>query len=163
MIDNDLGGHGHLFQGAVGSDAGVARWPKLPDPANDSGARPVRDGNAEDAILALDRPHEMIEVEIVPLAELLDLRPFWDLVHIDIQGTEVELCTDCIDALTARVRWLVIGTHSRKLDGDLMELFFSAGWALEHEKPARMVPRIGVPLGAMCSADGTQVWHNPRL
>ena len=35
----------------------------------------------------------MLDVEVVSFGRLLGLQPLWDLVHIDIQGTEAELCT----------------------------------------------------------------------
>jgi hypothetical protein len=61
----------------------------------------------------------------------------WDLIHIDVQGDEVDICRSCIDELSARVRWIVVGTHSRKIDGDLLDLMWRAGWMLEHEKPSK--------------------------
>jgi hypothetical protein len=105
----------------------------------------------------------MIDVDVIPISSLLARRPVWDLIHIDVQGTEHELCAGCIKDLSERARYLVIGTHSRKLDGDLMELFIEAGWNLEHEKPARMRPAPGAALSRLTTSDGTQVWRNPRL
>ena len=106
----------------------------------------------------------MVEVEIVSFRRVLGLQPLWDLVHIDIQGTEVELCRAFVDELSARVRYMVIGTHSRKIEGDLMDLLIRARWDLEHEKPARFVFRRGeTTLERMTIQDGTQVWRNPRL
>jgi hypothetical protein len=90
--------------------------------------------------------------------------PSWDLVHIDVQGDEVEICRSCIDELNSRVRRVIAATHSRKLDGDFLELMFRAGWYLEHEKPAKFafMPNR-TALEAMTTIDGTQVWRNPRL
>lgn len=88
----------------------------------------------------------------------------WDLVHIDIQGHEVDVCQSGPRELTARARWLVIGTHSRKIDGDLIEMFWKAGWALEHEKPSRFAFRAESPtLEGMTGGDGKQVWWNAHL
>jgi hypothetical protein len=36
--------------------------------------------------------------------------------------------------LSERVRYLVVWTHSRKIDGDLLLLLFRAVWILEHER-----------------------------
>ena len=94
---------------------------------------------------------------------VLEREPLWDLVHIDVQGTESELCSDSVEILNQRVRWLVIGLHSRKIDGDLIDLFFRHGWILENEKPTRFDYNPSVAsLEAMTNKDGTQVWRNPR-
>jgi hypothetical protein len=64
----------------------------------------------------------------------------------------------------AKVHWPVVGTHSRKIDGDLMDLMHRAGWQLENEKPAKLVWNTGFPtLEGMTVLDGTQVWRNPRF
>ena len=86
------------------------------------------------------------------------------MVHIDIQGWEGEVCRSCIDALSERVKWVVIGVHSRIQDAELLQIFHGAGWILEHEKPTRFRYRPSqVNFEAMVTADGTQVWRNPRL
>jgi FkbM family methyltransferase len=167
--DNGLDPAAHrLVCAAVGVEAGRARWPRIGDPANAGGARPVRqEGAALDASdtaymqSALD---DHVEVEIVPLAGLLEQAPVWDLVHIDVQGWEAKLCAGSIAALNARARWLVIGTHSRVLDGQLIEILHAAGWVLENEKPTRFSYAAPQPsLELMTEVDGAQVWRNPRL
>jgi FkbM family methyltransferase len=153
---------------AVGVEAGRARWPRIADPANAGGARPVRqEGAALDAgdmaymQGALD---DHVEVEIVPLAGLLEEEPVWDLVHVDVQGWEAKLCAGSIEALNARVRWLVVGTHSRVLDGQMIELLHAAGWVLENEKPTRFrYDPTKSSLDSMAEVDGAQIWRNPRL
>jgi hypothetical protein len=104
------------------------------------------------------------EVQVVSFAGELRAAPSWDLVHIDIQGGELEICQSAIEELTARARHVVIGTHSRKIDGDLLELFFTAGWVLKNEKPAKFVfdPRA-TSLEGMTVLDGIQCWENPRV
>jgi hypothetical protein len=155
----------------VGVAAGTARWPRLVDPRNDAGARPVRTDHERSGLADLAGPgsdpasaSELIDVPIVAFAELLGREPQWDLVHIDVQGGECELCRACRDLLSQRTRYLVVGTHSRKLDGDLLEIMFGAGWILEHEKPTRFVYDARQQcLEVMTTHDGTQVWHNPHL
>jgi hypothetical protein len=95
---------------------------------------------------------------------VLELEERWDLVHIDVQGWERLICDDARAQLNGRVAYLIVGTHSRKLDGDLVDLFHREGWILEHEKPSRFTFTPGVALlESMNEADGTQVWRNPRL
>ena len=162
--DNELNGHNiTLIQAAVGASDGLVRWPRVSDPRNTSGARPPREGNQDDAAYFRDLAADTVEVEAVSANRLLMSRPIWDFVHIDVQGTEAELCAGSLEALSERVRYLVVGTHSRKLDGELMETLLNGGWQLEHEKPARMNCAPAPSLIALTTGDGTQVWRNPRL
>jgi FkbM family methyltransferase len=170
--DNGLKPEQHrLFCAAVGVQAGKARWPRICDPANAGGARPVRytDGRTEtldsaDAAYMRDAMGDFVDVEILPFEALLNYEPVWDLVHIDVQGWEGELCRACVKTLVEKVRWLIVGTHSRKLDGDVLETMFRAGWVLENEKPTRFAfNRDRGALELMTLIDGTQVWRNPAL
>jgi hypothetical protein len=105
---------------------------------------------------------EWFEVPVVPFGELLQKQPAWDLVHIDVQGWEVDLCAAEGVLLDTRVKWLVVGTHDPKLHGDLLDLMFRRGWELQNEKPPRFAWVSGAPsLLSMSTMDGTQVWRNP--
>ncbi len=85
-------------------------------------------------------------------------------MHIDVQGAETAICEVGLAVMAERVRWVVIGTHSRAIEGRLVSLFGEAGWILENEKPCRFTWTPGAPdLVAMTTLDGTQVWRNPRL
>jgi FkbM family methyltransferase len=169
LLDNGIDPRqAHLVQAAVGLERGRARWPKIADAANDWGSRPARmeaaGANAGDASYLGTLLDEYIEIDVVPMKELLEREERWDLVHVDVQGWEALVCENAIDQLNSRVAYLVLGTHSRKLDGDLIDLFHRAGWILENEKPSRFtyIPGAKV-LESMNAADGTQVWRNPRL
>jgi FkbM family methyltransferase len=173
LRDNGIDPGQHtLLQAAVGVTDGVARWPRLREPRNAAAARPLREHGVSGT-----RPNEddtrylkgmarggMIEVTVVSFESLLCKLPLWDLVHIDVQGSEHELCQACIQLLTDRVRYMVVGTHSRKIDGDLVDTMWRAGWMLENEKPTRFVfNRNASSLERMDTHDGTQVWRNPRF
>jgi FkbM family methyltransferase len=163
FIDNGFDPAKHkLLQAAVGASAGVASWPVLDAAASyeNWGLRPM--GSTHD--YTGRRFQKTIPVTVLAMKDLLLEEPSWDLVHIDVQGEEVAICRSAIEELNARVRWLIIGTHSRKLDGDLLELLGSAGWILENEKPSKFTftPHY-VTLEALTTLDGTQVWRNPRL
>ena len=104
------------------------------------------------------------EVKVYSINDILGREPVWDLVHVDIQGGEAEVCRAGIDMLTQHVRRVMIGTHSRALDGQIMSIFHEAGWSLENEKPTIMAWRDGAPtLETMARVDGLQVWRNPAL
>jgi FkbM family methyltransferase len=170
--DNGFDPDAHrLDNAAVGVRAGRARWPKVAVPSDDFAMRPV-DCTGEDGHYSGEekRPDyrgaifDHIDVEMLAFDDVLDREPLWDLVHIDVQGTETELCSASIEMLNRRVRWVIVGTHSRKIDGDLMDLFFRHNWLLENEKPARFTYLPGFPtLEVMTTKDGTQVWRNPRI
>ena len=54
-----------------------------------------------------------------------------DLIHCDIQGAEANLFSNVIDLVSAKVKRLVIGTHSFEIDRQLACLFPKYGWDLE--------------------------------
>ena len=152
-----------IVQAAVGVEAGVARWPKLADSSEAVGwgVRPV--GHDEQEYMGRTF-EEMIDVKVVPMRELITQEPEWNLIHIDVQGHEFDIIRASVDLLNERVRWMVVGTHSRKIDGDILDTMCRAGWALENEKPTRFqFWQNPVSLEAMTTQDGTQVWRNPRF
>lgn len=152
--------HHHIVQAAVGVEAGMARWPKLDDSSLPVGwgVRPVHDGEQE----YMGRAFDMIDVKVLAMRELVAREPEWNLIHIDVQGHEFDIIRSSIDLLNKRVRWMVVGTHSRKIDGDILDIMCRAGWVLENEKPARFTFwEKPVSLEAMTIQDGTQVWRNP--
>jgi FkbM family methyltransferase len=171
LQDNDINPEEHvLICGAVGVVSGKAKWPRVPDPRNNAGVRPIRQSPDQEEGLELQDlrymegfADDLMEVDIIAFEELLRDQPLWDLVHIDVQGTEVELCSACLALMSQRIRYLVVGAHSRKLDGDLIALMFAPGWVLEHEKPTRFVFSRSASLERMTTADGIQVWRNPDL
>lgn len=161
LDDNGIDpGHRTLIHGAVGATAGVAQWAVVDDAAEVYGGRPM-DSTTDYHGAPQSR---LVEVQVHSINDLLQREPVWDLVHVDIQGGEGSLCRAGIAAMNQRVRRVVIGTHSRALDGEVMSVFHTAEWVLENEKPTIMVWRQDAPtLEAMARVDGIQVWRNPRL
>ncbi len=66
-----------------------------------------------------------------------------------------------IEVLNERVRRLVIGTHSRTIEGHLFDLLHANGWVCESELPCVMRPTMEG--GLFLFVDGEQVWRNDRL
>jgi FkbM family methyltransferase len=172
LRDNNIDPNEHtLICGGVGTVSGRAKWPRIADPRNFSGGRPIRShGDRQESLDSEDVKYleglldGVVDVNIISFEELLGTQPRWDLVHLDVQGTEVELCTACIANMSKCVRYLVVGTHSRKLDGDLLALMYSAGWNLEHEKPVEFTYNKQLQsLERMTRTDGVQVWRNPNV
>ncbi len=157
-----------LLKAAVGATAGKARFPKVHDSANQWGARPTQGDNASDtAYLSSvmgEAKIEMEEVDLLAINDLLARQPSWDLVHIDVQGWEADICRAGMQQLGERAKRVIVGTHSRKLDGEVMEMFHHAGWTLEHEKPTQMrYNRAAEKLESMTWADGAQIWKNQKI
>jgi len=83
-----------------------------------------------------------------------------DLLHIDIQGGETAYVAGNAEAMARLVRRVLIGTHSRAIEGALFVHFQGKGWLLEMERPAIAPPQGGQPVTRI---DGVQLWRNPAL
>jgi FkbM family methyltransferase len=152
-----------LLQAAVGVKADTARWPVIEDSREDWGSRPIDLSAATTDYLGRS-VDKFQEVAVLPVVDLVVREERWDLLHVDVQGHEVEVCRVALPEMDTRVHWLVLGTHSRLIDGQMIELLHGAGWALENEKPSKFRYSSSVPtLEAMTFVDGIQVWRNPRL
>ena len=104
--------------------------------------------------------HRVIPMQ--SLAKIFRSEERIDLLHIDIQGSESDLVERSLQFLTESVAYLAIGTHSRVIEGKLIQLLgSSSAWSLEIERPA--IFSIGEQ-GALCTVvDGVQGWRNQRL
>jgi FkbM family methyltransferase len=148
-----------LLESAVGVANGTAQWPIVSDSVEHWGMRPIF---AEQELGHNESFSQTREVRVIAMRDLVLREDRWDLIHIDIQGHEHDICNSCIEDLNDRVHWIVVGTHSRKIDGDMLQLLTRAHWELEHEQPTTFQFRRTTPLEAMTTIDGTQVWRNPR-
>ena len=85
-----------------------------------------------------------------------------DFLHIDVQGSEQELIMSEIEWLSAHVHSMMVATHSRVIEGALMDFLGNAGWVLKREKPCRFL-MDGLPQVSwegLTQADGSQHWVN---
>jgi FkbM family methyltransferase len=160
-----------VFQGAVGPRRGVTLFPVSPDSTNDWGLRPIfcsgeQEADAIAAAPAANADYRGVTFERfhrVPCYTLDDVladAPHVDVMHVDVQGGEYDLVAQALDLLNRKVRYLVIGTHGRRIEGDLIALLAGAGWQLEVEEPCEF--DIHDPAFAPRN-DGTQGWRNARL
>jgi hypothetical protein len=142
-----------LIHAVVGTADGIARFPKLADPQINYGA--------EAHFYGVEAESDTGEVGCLSLETLLTSMPIVDLVHCDIQGAESVVLAAARDIVGSRVRRIVIGTHARRIEDDLMDLFSDLGWWLEHESACRPLQQNSGELTLY--EDGTQVWRNPAL
>ena len=157
--DNGLEPDQHqLLHAVVGVEDGVARFPKLEVPSADWGAEASYGTDHTSKHRPEQTIEEFDEVRSISIGTLLATLPPVDLLHCDIQGAEGEVLTAAIDVLSRRVRRIVVGTHGRAIEDQLMASFGASGWVLEHESPCRFIQSSTGTL--VLSGDGTQVWRN---
>lgn len=147
-----------LHRAIIASVDGVAQFPKLHVGAEDYGASAVfNDSEKENAA----RRGELEEVRAIGLSSLLSEHERVDLIHMDIQGHEEDVLRSAISALNTKVRRMIIGTHSRSIEGHLLDLLSGEGWICEFEQPCKL--QFLQDGQFLMVTDGEQVWRNPRL
>ena len=149
-----------VTRGVAAAQAGQALFPKQDRPGVAWGLEPVF-GASTEQVQRATASGSFDVLPMIPLAELFSDVPRVDLLHVDIQGGEGDLLDGTQAVLAEKVAYIVVGTHSRQLEGRIMAAMLQAGWILEMERPAvlalsaRGEPRIEV--------DGVKGWCNPRL
>ena len=110
-----------------------------------------------------DRPME--EVTGYTMAELTDGMDVVDLAHVDIQGYEQELVRDQVDVFASKVRWIGIGTHSRKIESFLLGFLPEHGFQIFREMPCafRRFAQKPESMVDVTTVDGFQIWKNTGL
>jgi hypothetical protein len=148
-----------IFWGIAAATEGFALFPRQAVAGTSWGLEPVFNADAETRAKALEAgSHD--ELPMIPLSKLIDgERPKLDLLHIDIQGGEADLIHNSLKLINKNVRYMVIGTHSREIEGRLFADLIASGWHLEIERPAILnldhAPKVVI--------DGVQGWRNRTL
>ncbi|UYB51732.1 class I SAM-dependent methyltransferase [Xanthomonas sp. AM6] len=148
-----------LHRGIASFKTGVALFPKQDIPGSTWGSEPLFDPTPEQRDEAIASGH-FDEVAMVPLADVIGSNPRIDLLHIDIQGGEADLVAQNLALLGERVAYMLIGTHSKQIEGRLYSTLLEAGWLLEMERAAIFDLPEGQP---RIRVDGVQGWRNPAL
>ena len=149
-----------VFHGIAAAESGLAFFPLQQQSGQEWGLQAKLHPAPQEAE-ALRRSGAYQELPIYALEQIAEGVPRIDLLHIDIQGGETDLIRNALAFLNSRVAYIVVGTHSRKIDGDIIDMLGAAGgWALEIERPAiftiddaHLTLRI----------DGVQGWRNKRF
>jgi FkbM family methyltransferase len=177
FLDNGLDPRQHtLLHGVIGPSDGSAEFPILPDPRADWGAAAVfangSNGNGSlgwrhwrpvrPMLRLLRRPHtpKGRPTERVPCFSLPTLfRPYAhvDLVHVDIQGDEFRVLHSARQVLKEKVKRLVVATHTRSIEQQLLQDMPSHAWVLEADEACKY-RQDGQ--GVVQCMDGCQVWRN---
>lgn len=148
-----------LFHGIAAANAGVALFPKQQFAGVKWGLEPVFGATDEQQREAVSAgSHDALQM--VPISQLAAAHSRIDLLHIDIQGGEADLVDGSLPVLNEKIAYMLIGTHSKQIEGRLYDTLLTAGWRLEMERAAILGLIDGKPL---ISVDGVQGWRNPRL
>ena len=146
------------FHGAVWTHDGEVQFPD--DNVEDMGSA------ATDTASKTDYRGHSIELKSTACSKLSSLcsgAGEIDFLHMDVQGSEYELISSEIEWLSQNVRSIMLATHSRIIEGAIMDLLGNAGWTLRREKPCRF--RLTDDLTSWAGrteADGSQHWFNLR-
>ena len=144
-----------LLHAAVTVADGPVTFPHLDSPADDYGAA------VDDAPhTGRPPPARTVTVPGVSIPTLLRAADRVDLMHIDIQGGEAEVVRAGRKELKAKVHRLVIGTHGRGIEHELLTDLSADGWLLEHDEACGYALTDG---RFALHRDGCQVWRNPAI
>lgn len=147
-----------IIHGVAAPKKGIALFPIAEDAGASWGSEPIL--NATPAQLQEASASGAYQrLDAFRLSEIVNGDPI-DLLHIDIQGGEADYIEASLADLAKFVRFIVIGTHSRQIEGRIMDVLLSEGWALEMERPAIFNLIDGAPRIAV---DGVQGWRNAAL
>jgi FkbM family methyltransferase len=159
QLDQQHGVTVELFEGAVWSHDGVIHFPD--GPVEDMGAAASNDGSDIDY---RGQQRAMREVPCTRLQSLVGEGREVDFLHIDVQGAEGGVIESHLNWLNQRAHSMMIATHSRPLEGELLLLLNANGWILHREKPCHF--EAGRAIDDWCGAttvDGSQYWINGKF
>jgi FkbM family methyltransferase len=148
-----------ICEGLASATLGKALFPLVDKETIHYGLEPIFNASDLEIQKALKiKSHEILPM--VPLEKIFNGESRVDLLHIDIQGGEVDLISGSINYLSKHVAYIVIGTHSRSIEGKLIDVLLKNGWKLEIERPAIFHIKQRKLVTAV---DGVQGWRNPEL
>lgn len=160
---NGLAGDGfnvRVIRGAAWSENTTLYFPKEM-PMQDYG------GAASTEKTDLDYRGMHYETEPVPAFSLADITEGLDVIdyaHWDVQGAELDIALSSRDLINDRFKNILIGTHSRYIEGQLLQLFFEMGWDLVLHQDCRYIyDRHKTNLVAMGHTDGEMFFRNPKF
>lgn len=148
-----------LVRGIAHVSSGTAAFPQQKPGDDQWGLEPVFSNEAQKYRAALETG-KYVELPMIAFRDLTTNVARVDLLHVDIQGGERLLVESCIEVFSEKVAFIVIGTHSREIEGALFEAFLKAGWLLEIERPAILALS---EKGPVVTVDGVQGWRNSGL
>jgi hypothetical protein len=148
-----------LHRGIAAATGGIALFPRQEHAGHSWGLEPVFGATQEQQDQAVRTgSHDLLPM--ISLESAIGDRERIDLLHVDIQGGEADLIDSCLSVLNEKVAYVLIGTHSKHIEGRLYDTFTSADWSIEMERPAFYHINNWKP---QLTVDGVQAWRNPRF
>jgi FkbM family methyltransferase len=171
LVDNGFGASEvRLHHAAVGPSDGFAAIPVPSDSSADWGLRAefFDDRQTADSFAAAGTREDYRGfkfraysiVKTLSLPTILDGIASVNLLHVDVQGSECDVLLPHLRLLSSRVKYLVVGTHSRVIEGRLIDALGREGWSLEIEMPCSFA--IGKS-SLDVTVDGVQGWRGPMV
>jgi Methyltransferase FkbM domain len=159
FVDNEIQDNEfELSYGIAGKSSSIAMFPIIKSGVNWGGEAIFNPTNTQ-LIKAMTGAYKRIPV--IDITKLLINEDKLDLLHVDIQGAELDLLQEIFELLCKKVSCVLIGTHSKQIEGGLFTLFMKDNrWKLEMERPAIFKIINGHP---QLTVDGVQAWRNAKL
>jgi FkbM family methyltransferase len=148
-----------LHRGVAAAYSGIALFPRQTHSGTSWGQEPIFGVTEEQRRHAMET-RNYDELPMIALEDVVREHRRIDLLHVDIQGGEADLIQSSAALLREKFAYLVIGTHSRQIEGRLFDTLLKEGWHLEIERPAILNIEKDLP---SVTVDGVQGWRNPRL
>lgn len=144
-----------LLKGAAGVESGRLYFPDVP--VTDMGSATSTE-NCQTDYRGIRTKN--LKVKAYTLHEIFRGFEKVDYLHIDIQGSEYDLIAANSALFTERVAGMMIATHSRVIEGKLVDLLYDNGWYLQREKPCIVDWHSSVAtITGMTTVDGCQYWR----
>ena len=147
-----------IIHGVAAPRRSKALFPVVANSGANWGSAPIFDAT-ETQISEARRTGGHQVLDAWPLADLSGGEPV-DLLHVDIQGGETDFVKANFTDIDCHVRRMLIGTHSRIIEGNLMSFLLDEGWSVEIERPCIFAIVDGQP---QIRVDGVQGWVNPKF
>ena len=149
-----------VVQAACWYEETTLQFPKLTD--DDMGGAVSTDEHAHMDYRGAFFDH--VDVPAVTLETLLAGDEPTDLLHIDLQGRELDVILPNLELIAQKVRFLAVGTHNRYVEGMLQENLLKREWALLMESPCTAVfDGVKPSLTGFTTQDGNQLYANSRF
>ncbi len=162
--NNGIDPEGHrLIHAAVSDSDGEALYQPEKDAHFDFGQHVIARRSARPSAgrAPADDPLAPVWVPCIGLGGLLRDYDRVDLMHVDIQGEELRAIGSAMEEMCARVRRVIVATHSRRIHRELRRLLAGAGW--ENCYDFRLRKRERTPFGDVQFLDGLLAFVNGSL
>jgi hypothetical protein len=140
-----------IYDGVVNTDGTNMEFPDVP--IDGYGASLVNTNNLP-----------LVNVKGYSLADITKPYKYIDFAHLDLQGYEKELINENIDLIRKKIKYLLIGTHSRSIEGFLIEFLYNNKFMLLREQPCLVKWPDNKPENFInqTTMDGSQFWVNTK-